>query len=96
MNLANCLIRRVLSPCLLCFLTGMAVGSVPFVPVPAVVQQDAVPQESRQSVERLFAALVRNPRFGTSFERVVRWHNQQGSLAALQAHAAGPWKFRSG
>jgi len=56
---------------------------------PAGFQQQAQPDsEVQANVERLFAALVRNPRFGTSFDRVVRWHNQQGSLAAMQARLA--------
>ena len=86
MNLADCSYWRALSPCLLCFLAGMATVSAPCVPIAAaVLQQEPEQQESRQSLDRLFAALVRNPRYGPSFERIVRWHNQQGSLAALQS-----------
>ncbi|MFN9047770.1 MAG: tetratricopeptide repeat protein [Planctomyces sp.] len=96
MILANCPFRLMLSPCLLCLLSGMAAEAGPAPAVSGAVllqasglqesgQQESRPQESRQSVERLFAALVRNPRYGTSFERIVRWHNQQGSLAELQS-----------
>ncbi|MFN5795984.1 MAG: hypothetical protein ACK5AN_00520 [Planctomyces sp.] len=96
MILANCPFRLMLSPCLLCLLSGMAAEAGPAPAVSGAVllqasglqesgQQESRPQESRQSVERLFSALVRNPRYGTSFERIVRWHNQQGSLAELFA-----------
>ncbi|MFO0061797.1 MAG: hypothetical protein ACK57O_13065, partial [Planctomyces sp.] len=101
MILANCPFRLMLSPCLLCLLSGMAAEAGPAPAVSGAVllqasglqasgqqesgQQESRPQESRQSVERLFAALVRNPRYGPSFERIVRWHNQQGSLAELQS-----------
>ncbi len=55
----------------------------------AVFQQQAQSDsEVQANVERLFTALIRNPRYGTSFDRVARWHNQQGSLAALQTRLA--------
>ncbi|MFN5078091.1 MAG: hypothetical protein ACK5MO_21075, partial [Planctomyces sp.] len=91
MILANCPYRLMLSPCLLCLLSGMAAeaGQAPAVSGAVLLQesgqQESRPQESRQSVERLVAALGRKPRYGTSFERIVRWHNQQGSLAELQS-----------
>ena len=47
---------------------------------PAGFQQQAQPDsEVQANVERLFAALVRNPRFGTSFERVVRWQDRKST-----------------
>jgi len=91
MNLTVYLFRPVMSHCLLALSIATATATVagPRSAGGSPLQQQAEgQQESRQNVERLFAAVVRNPRFGSSFDRVIRWHNQQGSLAQLQAQLA--------
>ena len=93
MNLTVCSFRPVMSHCLLALSIATATSTAtlagPRSAGGSLLQQQAEgQQESRQNVERLFAAVVRNPRFGSSFDRVIRWHNQQGSLAQLQARLA--------
>jgi tetratricopeptide (TPR) repeat protein len=86
MNLTIWSFRSVVSHRLLSLLIAAVSVAMPQ-PVSArlFLPQADEQQESRQTVERLFVALVRNPRFGASFDRVIRWHNQQGSLAQFQA-----------
>lgn len=42
-------------------------------------------EADRAAADRLLTALVRNPRFGTTFDRVFSWHSDRGSLREFRA-----------
>ncbi len=42
-------------------------------------------EADQAAASRLLTALVRNPRFGTTFDRVFSWHSDRGSLREFRA-----------
>ena len=41
-------------------------------------------EADRAAASRLLTALVRNPRFGTTFDRVLAWHTDRGSIRSFR------------
>ncbi|MFZ9092234.1 MAG: hypothetical protein ACO3FE_19330, partial [Planctomycetaceae bacterium] len=41
-------------------------------------------EADRAAASRLLTALVRNPRLGTTFDRVLAWHTDRGSIRSFR------------